>query len=434
MKINVESFGPIEKAEFELSDFSIFIGKQASGKSTLSKLMYYFMNIRDEVYSFIIESLQQGKTTDIRKNLDKRIKKRFVEFFGPTVHDEKTKIIFNYNSKLSIELTPDIKDRKYISNNISEILFGLVVEIIKQNSSKFSRNYSKVKLFTSSKSSYTDLEIDKIQKDITLKINNLFGFSYSLLFIPAGRSILSTLSDQLQNIHPHLLDFPMMTFIDKVVKTKAFFNKNIDEIIRDKEMLEHQTIWHSKVRKSKNMISKIVLGNYIHDESGGKIVVKNNKYVKINFTSSGQQESIWIVLSLFLIVLEKEDVMVFIEEPEAHLFPDGQKDVIDFIIMVRNLLKTKYVITTHSPYILSALNNSIYGFKLKNMGKNISDILDDDLLLDYREIQAYKVENGTIESIVNNELELIDVGEIDDCSKSINIIYSKLEDVEFANA
>ena len=351
MRIKIESFGPIRNAELDIKDFLVFIGKQASGKSTISKLIYYFLNVRDELYDFVIESLQEGRVTDIKRNIDKRLKKRFIEFFGPTVHDERLSIVFSYNARLSFHITADRKDGKYISNNITEGLYGLVVEIIKQNHSKFTQNYSKVKLFTSTKSSYTDIEIDKIQKDISTRLNDLFGFSYSLLFIPAGRSILSTLSDQLQNIHPHLLDFPMMTFIEKVVRTKAFFSKNIEDIIRDKEMLDPQKIWYSKVKKAKDMINKIVLGNYVHDESGGKIIVPTGKYVKINFTSSGQQESIWIVLSLFLVVLEKEDTFVFIEEPEAHLFPDGQKDVIDFVVMVRSLLKTRYVITTHSPYI-----------------------------------------------------------------------------------
>ena len=41
-----------------------------------------------------------------------------------------------------------------------------------------------------------------------------------------------------------------------------------------------------------------------------------------------------------------------VEEPEAYLFPVAQKQIIDFAI------------TTHSPYILSSLNNLLYAYNL----------------------------------------------------------------------
>ncbi|WP_413228145.1 AAA family ATPase [Aeromonas caviae] len=65
--------------------------------------------------------------------------------------------------------------------------------------------------------------------------------------------------------------------------------------------------------------------------------------------------------------LEQENVMVFIEEPEAHLFPDGQKDVSDFIVMVRSMIGARFIITTHSPYILSSINNALYAYHLKTV-------------------------------------------------------------------
>ena len=55
---------------------------------------------------------------------------------------------------------------------------------------------------------------------------------------------------------------------------------------------------------------------------------------------------------------------IFIEEPEAHLFPNEQKLLIELLVDVynnlnKNKLKWRFFITTHSPYILNALNNML---------------------------------------------------------------------------
>lgn len=50
-----------------------------------------------------------------------------------------------------------------------------------------------------------------------------------------------------------------------------------------------------------------------------------------------------------------------IEEPEAHLFPSAQSVVVSLIANAYNRAESycSYTITTHSPYILSAMNNLI---------------------------------------------------------------------------
>ena len=54
---------------------------------------------------------------------------------------------------------------------------------------------------------------------------------------------------------------------------------------------------------------------------------------------------------------------VFLEEPEAHLFPSTQKDIMYDLVKILNRNKWSSIfITTHSPYILSSLNNLIAAY------------------------------------------------------------------------
>jgi predicted ATPase len=38
----IQNFGPITEVEVQVEDFTVFIGPQASGKSTISKTIYLF--------------------------------------------------------------------------------------------------------------------------------------------------------------------------------------------------------------------------------------------------------------------------------------------------------------------------------------------------------------------------------------------------------
>ena len=40
-KLIIKNFGPIKDVELDVNDFMVFIGPQASGKSTISKTLYF---------------------------------------------------------------------------------------------------------------------------------------------------------------------------------------------------------------------------------------------------------------------------------------------------------------------------------------------------------------------------------------------------------
>ena len=88
--------------------------------------------------------------------------------------------------------------------------------------------------------------------------------------------------------------------------------------------------------------------------------------------------------------------------------------------------KHKFIITTHSPYILTAFNNLIQaGNTLKALKKkperndllvDLFKIVPEYQILDINDIGAYTIKNGMIESLINQENSLIDTNIIDDVS------------------
>ena len=57
-KIIVDRFKQVSHAEIELRDFLFLIGEQASGKSTIAKMIYFFKSLRNEYQSLFSEAAQ----------------------------------------------------------------------------------------------------------------------------------------------------------------------------------------------------------------------------------------------------------------------------------------------------------------------------------------------------------------------------------------
>jgi dephospho-CoA kinase len=52
-KIIINNFGAIKDAEIEVKKILVLIGEQASGKSTIAKLIYFFKSLKDDLFTQI---------------------------------------------------------------------------------------------------------------------------------------------------------------------------------------------------------------------------------------------------------------------------------------------------------------------------------------------------------------------------------------------
>ena len=101
-------FMAVQSCEIEMRRFLLLIGEQASGKSTIAKLIYFFQTLPDAIYEEIITANGKGLF-----NLKDCIKKKFSELFGGDVSgysgDLKTdgliyEITFQYSDSHSLRI------------------------------------------------------------------------------------------------------------------------------------------------------------------------------------------------------------------------------------------------------------------------------------------------------------------------------------------
>ena len=188
------------------------------------------------------------------------------------------------------------------------------------------------------------------------------------------------------------------------------------------------------------LIEKILKGKYLHESGNDYLLQVDGRKINIAYSSSGQQET--LPLAIILKVLTsihfiREGTTIYIEEPEAHIFPTTQKNIVELISCIFNTPKSElqFFITTHSPYILSSFNNLMHAGVLennfnKNQKEKLYKIIPKELIIDPKLVNAYSLEFNNYQDLINHETSLIDTNIIDSVSDEISIQFDDLLNIE----
>ena len=124
-------------------------------------------------------------------------------------------------------------------------------------------------------------------------------------------------------------------------------------------------------------------------------------------------------------ILTPHHTDLFVEEPEAHIFPSTQKRfVYSLVEMLNGNVQHTCFLATHSPYILTAFNNIILAGETMAMSKEKADkvsvIMPKRQTLCYDEVAAFEMSNGRNHSIMDEDFRLISADAIDAASQEIS--------------
>ena len=120
---------------------------------------------------------------------------------------------------------------------------------------------------------------------------------------------------------------------------------------------------------------------------------------------------------------------ITIEEPELNCYPETQKKLLEFLIekikfkdyQKPNEYYANLLLTTHSPYILTSLNNLMYAYNVgKENYEKTDKIIPSKYWLNPKDVSIFKLIDGKSESIMDEELKQIKVEEIDEISEILS--------------
>ena len=97
---------------------------------------------------------------------------------------------------------------------------------------------------------------------------------------------------------------------------------------------------------------------------------------------------------------------------------------------------SKLLMTTHSPYVLTALNNLVKAGEVAKgkpeEAKNISKIVKKDYWLNYEDVGVYYINKGKAKNLMNKTNRMIDATAIDDVSDVLDVAFNKLLDIQYS--
>lgn len=431
-KLDINNFGPIPYCSLELKDFMIFIGEQATGKSTICKCVYFFRLVRDEIkrdlHDIISNGLVEGK--DFSLAINNRLRFVFNSMFGFTKLQNSFSLQFTYKESISLAIAK--------SESIKLIKFAFSMSLkdkIKELESFADSEYKILASLDNSQAYYLQLEKNKIFQSIDIMVNDLFNDAHEIFYIPSGRGLISLLTEQQMNIDLKNMDYITSNFLKLIQSNRPSFDVGLNEFIQSDYMLSKSQIINKK-RRIDHDIKSILKGEYCYKDDKEYILINEKNYLPINYVSSGQQEIVWILNLLSLWMLENKQIFVVIEEPEAHLYPATQKSIIDYIALFANSNSNQVMITTHSPYILTAANNLLYAGRVGSSNKEVDKVIEEAKWLKIDSFGAFMVgksHENYIQSIIDDELEEIAAEEIDNVSGDISKTYSAIYNLGVKN-
>jgi AAA15 family ATPase/GTPase len=439
-KIIVENFGPIEHAEIELRDFVVLIGEQASGKSTLAKLVYFFKRYSTGLFvissEMLLANIQSGKITDwniVRSNLERDAYKFFIQLFGPADDLKPFKIKYFFSVEKDKWVVFESKgELPVVGKNALQAKYsdGFIQSFnteLKNLSEKFINENSKKGSAKNTNSIASEEDKTKLPTGILLDIidefaNAVYETSGQTIYFPAGRNITVNFSGLFADTFSEKIATRWDTIINKSdwILIKSFLDhvKYINEEYKTHKDFESMSRNYKSLGKTFNAEAvsvflkscrAILKGKYESNGSGEKIRLDGNgdKSISLENTSTGQQESIRILQDIYLMLLNNlSDYRIF-EEPESHLFPSAQKYLIELFALVVNTTSSQVFLTTHSPYVLSILANLLYAGKVNKLNAaTVSEIEDKTGIshltwLDKEKFAAYTMDGGKAVSIFN---------------------------------
>jgi len=205
-KIRIKDFKAIKSADIEIKKTVLLIGEQASGKSTIAKLVYFFKSIKDDYLDLISENLESLNSKDeIQSKFWDVIKRKFYRFFGAIQHLPPFVIEYKYSEDKVFTLKQGIRDdgRKSLDINFMRPFFKKITEDVLQHIKRLQEISAKRDIFTGSTYRSALEQLSSYAED-------LFEDKRQPLFIPAGRSI--TVRDFRINSIPFFSDQWYMVF------------------------------------------------------------------------------------------------------------------------------------------------------------------------------------------------------------------------------
>lgn len=379
-KLIIKKFGAIVDVNLEIRKTTILIGGQATGKSTVAKVLAICRYL-----SFI-------ENYDLQKSNNNSGR----EIYTTRINIEKL-IGFEY-----WDLIKHFKEGTYIEyENEDYVVKFENVAIGAESITPDGEKYNKTLVCTH----YLEIK----SKRFSSLINEQ---NEREKYILAGR----------------FMNNPFFIHTERVLQSVFTLGKNSTSNLGD-YLYDYYKKMDGFYREVTSFSSEVLEG-VKYEAGNGKpfLIDENSSMYPIKNAASGYQSTIPIFAAVkYYTDIKKKPKTFIIEEPEISLFPNTQVKLMKYFIKEMNINQHSFLLTTHSPYLLSAVNDMILAH-IKGQHKKIEtkNIIAEEYWLDHNNFIAYQLEKGKSKCIINKHDRLIKDNIIDDEGDKLGDVFDQL--------
>lgn len=375
-RLSVRNFGPIADLDIEIRPFTLFIGTQGSGKSTISKLLTICRDVR-----WWLQILKEDN-----------VMKPFVDFGINEYFHEDSYFLYILDDQ-EIKYEKGVFSSKLKGENNKEKIATIWKNLIAKNSASFLEN--------------NGLTVDNLSDPLTLNVLNANNRMY--LYILAERNLVGNLSDSLASIMLH-------------------------QIPLSNPLLEYMSMFEKAKKEFPTYDIPFFGVKFVKNEGKERIdLIGKNRDIPLSACSSGLQSALPMLMVIDFALKTNCFNCFVIEEPEQNLFPENQREVLGFFAKRLNNNRAQFILTTHSPYLLSCLNVLMLAYKLfqyEEIRKQVEEIVNLDVVVNPNDVAVYSLNTTSNEpyckSLISEKNGFVSVNELDSVSEIIGDDFDRL--------
>lgn len=430
-KLTIHNLGPIKDCEMVVNDFTVFVGPQSQGKSTIAKAVYFFRSVKQDIVDLMLRGWPVQPASDAQdlgsNTLNVILFNKFTRFFQYPFYGNDTLLSYHYTEDIWIQVS-------MIPNTDLSDLPVPQLKLVFEFSDKLSSYL--ISLDRGNPKAPYVLSPEYIRNQES-NLERLFQDDYTSVYIPAGRHLTTLLNSQLNYVFTSMndmqrfsMDYLTVDYIMQVLRLKPSFERGWDGLTVTLKQIMQRDI-RTTLNRMKERSKKILGGEYLCFNGTERLYISDFSSIDLNYASSGQQETVWPLNLMFYYLLEEKKTFLIFEEPESNLYPDAQRTMGELLALFRNA-GNQVMVTTHSPYLLGTFNYLLMGSQCESAG--LADGLRETLESQYQltpdfwlspaNTDAYFVSGGSMEDaktdidgvrMIKNEL-------IDAVSEEINAV------------
>lgn len=391
MKIKFKNLGTIKETELDLRPLTVIIGPNNSNKTYIAYSVYgLFETIKIHQYGFSYNSFklekQSAKTwcLDINDQFLDRISQDIQVMVRSFSHNKLTSFFQDSSKKLFAKTFFDISlDRQEIETLLSNLKFPLDVSMQTNTFDLAKVDYHSKAIYFVVDSPVKEIWEDDVFYLVIDFINRLKEklFSSKIFSFPAERNAFINTYKMLANRRYKLLrdtqrgllaeerinrqlellkeqgdiryPQPIEDFLDFLSDIELQSNIEINPEAKNEFQKLADLIEEHIQNNHKTLLKPTVLG-------GREIKISVSDDLEIDLYNASSSIKQLAPILLYLRYRASKGDFIIIDEPEMNLHPESQAKLLEALAILVNL-GVKVLLTTHSPYFMSHLNNLVSG-------------------------------------------------------------------------